>query len=137
MKHLITAIFILFCTSVYSAETRVIRVIDGDTIEVSANWLPKELGSSLRLRVYGVDTPEKAPRAKCDTEAAKGAAATQFTKDTIEQGKQIKVAFKQWDKFGGRILGDIIIDGNSLREMLIVKGMAREYFGEKKQSWCN
>jgi endonuclease YncB( thermonuclease family) len=42
-----------------------------------------------------------------------------------------------WDKFGGRVLGDIILNGQSLRTMLIQNGFAREYFGEAKQSWCN
>jgi endonuclease YncB( thermonuclease family) len=41
-----------------------------------------------------------------------------------------------WDKFGGRVLGDIILNGKSLREMLIANGYARAYFGEAKQSWC-
>ena len=41
------------------------------------------------------------------------------------------------DKFGGRVLGDILLDGQSLRAMLIQNGFAREYFGEAKQSWCN
>ena len=30
----------------------------------------------------------------------------------------------------------IIIDGKSLRYMLIEKGFAREYYGDKKESWC-
>ena len=42
-----------------------------------------------------------------------------------------------WDKFGGRVLGDLLLDGQSLRQMLIANGYAREYFGEAKQSWCN
>jgi endonuclease YncB( thermonuclease family) len=42
-----------------------------------------------------------------------------------------------WDKYGGRVLGDVILDGKSLRQMLITNGFAREYYGEAKQSWCN
>jgi endonuclease YncB( thermonuclease family) len=34
-------------------------------------------------------------------------------------------------------LGDILLDGKSLRQMLIQNGFAREYYGEAKQSWCN
>ena len=40
-----------------------------------------------------------------------------------------------WDKFGGRVLGDLIIDGKSLRQLLLDNGYAREYYGDKKQSW--
>jgi endonuclease YncB( thermonuclease family) len=35
------------------------------------------------------------------------------------------------------VLGDIILDGQSLRALLIQNGYAREYYGEAKQSWCN
>jgi endonuclease YncB( thermonuclease family) len=41
-----------------------------------------------------------------------------------------------WDKYGGRVLGDVIVDGKSLRNLLITQGPAREYYGDKKQSWC-
>jgi endonuclease YncB( thermonuclease family) len=37
-----------------------------------------------------------------------------------------------WDKYGGRVLGDVILNGQSLRQMLIVNGYAREYYGEAK-----
>jgi endonuclease YncB( thermonuclease family) len=33
-------------------------------------------------------------------------------------------------------LGDVILNGQSLRGLLIVNGYAREYYGEAKQSWC-
>jgi endonuclease YncB( thermonuclease family) len=42
-----------------------------------------------------------------------------------------------WDKYGGRVLGDVLLDGKSLRAELISQGFAREYYGEAKQSWCN
>ena len=40
-----------------------------------------------------------------------------------------------WDKYGGRVLGDIIIDGQSLRKLLLDNGFAREYYGTKKELW--
>jgi len=88
------------------------------------------------LRVFGVDTPEKGHRAKCPSEAQRGAAATEFTKQAIANSKQRQVALMDWDKYGGRVLGDIILDGRSLRAELIQRGFAREYYGEAKTSWC-
>ena len=41
-----------------------------------------------------------------------------------------------WEKFGGRVLGDVFVDGQSLRKLLITNGFAREYYGEAKTSWC-
>ena len=116
---------------------KVTRVIDGDTVEFEAKFLPPELGDKLKIRVLGVDTPEKAPRAKCEKEAAAGLAATEFSKKAIANGKKVTIEIKEWDKFGGRVLGDVIIDGQKLSEMLISKGLARPYFGEAKKSWCD
>ncbi len=48
----------------------VVRVIDGDTVVVDASTdLPPEL-AELKVRLRGVDTPEKGGRAKCDEERA-------------------------------------------------------------------
>lgn len=113
------------------------RVVDGDTVGFEANYLPAPLKPELRLRVYGVDTPEKGFRAKCDSEAQRGAAATEFTKKLVEKSKKRQVVLMDWDKFGGRVLGDLLLDGQSLRQQLIANGFAREYYGEAKTSWCN
>jgi endonuclease YncB( thermonuclease family) len=116
----------------------VTRVVDGDTVEFSAPFLPAPLKPKLAVRVFGVDTPEKGFRAKCESEAKRGADATAFTKKVISESKTARVAIIDWDKFGGRVLGDIILDNNvSLRGLLIQNGFAREYYGEAKQSWCN
>jgi endonuclease YncB( thermonuclease family) len=114
------------------------RVIDGDTVEFSAPFLPLPLKPRLAVRVFGVDTPEKGFRAQCESEKQRGEAASAFTKKVITESKTAKVALIDWDKFGGRVLGDIILDNNvSLRALLIQNGFAREYYGEAKQSWCN
>ena len=51
--------------------------------------------------------------------------------------KNITCEFVKHDKFGGRLLGNIYIDGVSLADILIKAGLAREYHGEKKKSWCD
>lgn len=116
----------------------VTRVIDGDTVEFAAPFLPPPIKPRLAVRVFGVDTPEKGHRAQCPSEAQRGEAASVFTKKVITESKTARVAIIDWDKFGGRVLGDIILDNNvSLRALLIQNGFAREYYGEAKQSWCN
>ena len=122
-------------SKVYDFE--ITRVIDGDTVEFKADFLPAPLKPVLSIRVYGVDTPEKSWRGQCDKEKKMGEEASKFTAKLIKDAKKIQVAIMEWDKFGGRVLGDIIIDGKSLTKMLIEKGYAREYYGDKKQSWCN
>ena len=113
------------------------RVIDGDTVVIQANYLPKPLRPEISVRIYGVDTPEKGFRAKCKEEDDRGHAATEFTTAAVKAATKRQVSLIEWDKFGGRILGDIILDGKSLRKMLIDQDMAREYFGDAKKSWCD
>ena len=115
----------------------IVRVSDGDTVVVQTVFLPAPLKPELAIRVYGVDTPEKGFRAKCPSEDQRGQAASKFTKDAVAKATKRQVVIYAWDKFGGRVLGDILLDGNSLRAQLITNGFAREYYGDAKQSWCN
>lgn len=118
-------------------DAQIVRVNDGDTVVIAAPFLPAPLKPELAIRIYGVDTPEKGFRAQCPSEDARGQAATEFTKKAVVGSSKRQVVLYGWDKFGGRVLGDIILDGQSLRTKLIQNGFAREYFGEAKQSWCN
>ena len=113
------------------------RVVDGDTVAFHAPFLPAPLKQELSIRVFGVDTPEKGHRAQCPSEAARGAAATEFTKKLVAAAQQRQMVLMAWDKYGGRVLGDVILNGQSLRGLLIANGFAREYYGEAKTSWCN
>ncbi len=145
MKKIITTIVAMLAVTAFAQkqpqgvtyDAQIIRVNDGDTVVIAAPFLPPPLKQELAVRVYGVDTPEKGFRAKCPQEDARGQAASKFTKDAVASSQKRQVVLYDWDKFGGRVLGDIILNGQSLRSMLIQNGYAREYFGEAKQSWCN
>jgi endonuclease YncB( thermonuclease family) len=106
-------------------------------VAFQADFLPAPLKKELSIRVFGVDTPEKGFRAQCASEAQRGEAASAFTKAAVANSQKRQVVLMDWDKYGGRVLGDVILNGQSLRQMLIANGFAREYYGEAKQSWCN
>jgi endonuclease YncB( thermonuclease family) len=112
------------------------RVVDGDTVAFRADWLPDPLKKELSIRVFGVDTPEKGHRAGCPAEAQRGEMASAYTKQLVAAAKTRQIALMGWDKYGGRVLGDVILNGVSLRQSLIQNGFAREYYGEAKTSWC-
>lgn len=132
-------LLLLLLSTVVQAETYdypITRVIDGDTVEFKAPFLPAPLKPLLSIRVLGVDTPEKGHRAMCPEEAALGESASKFTKKLVADSKSIQVTILKWDKYGGRVLGDVLLDGKILSEELIKQGYARPYFGDKKESWC-
>jgi endonuclease YncB( thermonuclease family) len=117
-------------------DAQILRVSDGDTIVIAAPFLPAPLKPELAVRIYGVDTPEKGFRAQCPQEDQRAQMASKYTSQLIAQGGKIQVTLYAWDKFGGRVLGDIIVNGQSVRAGLIQNGLAREYYGDAKQSWC-
>ena len=145
MKNFIAlAIALVFASPVLSQktpvgvtyDTTIVRAVDGDTVIIAAPYLPAPLKPELSVRIFGVDTPEKGFRGKCKSEKQRGEQASTFTKDVIKATKKHQVVLYDWDKFGGRVLGDILLDGMSLRDLLIKNGFARAYFGDAKQSWC-
>ena len=144
MKNFIALALILLATPAIAQktpvgvtyDTTIVRAVDGDTIVVAAPYLPAPLKPELGVRIFGVDTPEKSFRAKCTSEKVRGEQASVFVKDLIAGTKKQQVVLYDWDKFGGRVLGDILLDGMSLRALLIKNGFAREYYGDAKQSWC-
>lgn len=146
MKKLLTILMLSVCAISAHAQKQkagvtyeviLTRVVDGDTVAFQANWLPEPLKKELSIRVFGVDTPEKGHRAKCEMENQRGQAASAFTKQLINTSQKRQIVLMDWDKYGGRVLGDVILDGKSLRNELIANGYAREYYGEAKTSWCN
>jgi endonuclease YncB( thermonuclease family) len=144
MKKLILLLLVVPCLVLAQPKQKpgvtydavITRVIDGDTVAFHAPFLPDPLKKELSIRVFGVDTPEKGHRAQCESENARGQAATAFTKNAIAQATQRQIVLMDWDKYGGRVLGDVLLNGQSLRGLLIVNGYAREYYGEAKTSWC-
>jgi endonuclease YncB( thermonuclease family) len=105
---------------------KIIRVSDGDTIVIAAPFLPAPLKPQLAVRIYGVDTPEKGHRAQCPAEAAAAERASAWTKTLVASSAQHQVILYKWDKFGGRVIGDIVVNGQSVRRGLIANGQDRK-----------
>lgn len=114
---------------------QVTRVIDGDTIEFIIPDLPKEL-SKMKLRIEGIDTPENGNRAKCEKEKLLAKEAKDYAKSVINDAADVGITISKWDKYGGRVIGDLIVNGRSFREIMLNKKLAKPYVGGKKESWC-
>ena len=122
----------------YEYRCKIVRVVDGDTVDVDIDlgfgvWLHKE-----RVRLHGIDTPESRTR---DLEEKKyGLLAKQMIKNFMPVGSmQTLVTTK--DKAGkfGRILGKFVIyDKKTDAQMTINDWMIREhhavaYHGQSKE----
>ena len=119
--------------------TEINRVLDGDTIDVTID-LGFELYKKERVRVAGVDTPEKRTRDLEEKEL--GIDATNWLKkkleDTIEgDGDELTIRTELVGGQGkyGRLLGWLYINEEtvSLNEQMITEGFAWAYDGGTKQ----
>ena len=117
--------------------TEINRVLDGDTIDVTID-LGFDLYKKERVRVAGVDTPEKRTRDLEEKEL--GIDATNWLKqkleDTIAGDEELSIRTELKGGVGkyGRLLGWLYIGDAevSLNEQMIKEGYAWEYDGGTK-----
>jgi len=118
--------------------TEIVKVLDGDTIDVLID-LGFDLFKKERVRIAGVDTPEK--RTRDLEEKALGIDATNWLKEkldsTIAGDDELTIRTELVGGVGkyGRLLGWLYIgDGDvSLNEKMIEEGYAWAYDGGTKQ----
>jgi len=118
--------------------TEINKVVDGDTIDVTID-LGFDLYKKERVRVAGIDTPEK--RTRDLEEKALGIDATNWLKEKLEStlagDDELSVRTELVGGVGkyGRLLGWLYIgDADlSLNEQMIAEGYAWSYDGGTKQ----
>ena len=118
--------------------TEINRVVDGDTIDVTID-LGFDLYKKERVRVAGVDTPEK--RTRDLEEKALGIDATNWIKEKLEGALNgddeltIRTELKGGVGKYGRLLGWLYIGDEevSINEQMIDEGYAWSYDGGTKQ----
>lgn len=135
MSAFIVGCLISMCANAQSCDSITLTdVVDGDTLRASINGLPEPLNRVL-MRVNGIDTPEI--KGKCRKEKEMALAAKKFLADELSMADTISLKDLKWDKYGGRILAEVYLNGNSVKETMIKAGYAVEYHGEKKVNrWC-
>jgi len=118
--------------------TKINRVVDGDTIDVTID-LGFDLYKKERVRIAGVDTPEK--RTRDLEEKALGIDATNWMKEQLEDAINgeseltIRTELKGGMGKYGRLLGWLYVgDADiSLNEAMIIAGYAWSYDGGTKK----
>ena len=120
----------------YEYRCKVVKIIDGDTVDVDIDlgfgvWMHKE-----RVRLFGIDTPESRTR---DLEEKKyGLAAKKFLTEMLDDdgGIILKTHKDKTGKFG-RILGELWRTTNyadqSINNYMIDKHHAVMYLGQSKE----
>jgi len=119
----------------YEYRSSLVKIIDGDTIDVDLDLGFAVVLKKQRIRLYGINTPESRTR---DLEEKRyGLAAKARLRELLEVAETIVVKTaidkKARGKYG-RILGTIYADDINVNEKLLEEGHAIEYFGGKKQT---
>ena len=117
--------------------TKINRVVDGDTIDVTID-LGFDLAKKERVRIAGVDTPEKRTRDK--EEKALGIDATNWMKEKLNEALKgddnlvIRTELVGGVGKYGRLLGWLYIGDEdlSINEQMIAEGYAWAYDGGTK-----
>lgn len=117
----------------YEYSCTVERVVDGDTIDVVLD-LGFDILYKSRVRLYGIDTPES--RTRDLDEKARGKLAGAFLKNAIDNGTKVVIQTKLKDSRGkfGRVLGDVVVDGVNINQLMVENYHAAAYFGQSKEA---
>ena len=123
--------------ALYYAE--VIRVIDGDTIDVRVELWPG-LQAIYAVRVRGIDTPE-VRGAKCEAEQLWGEEAKAQVEKLYDVGSMIRVDSVERDPFFGRVVADVRRWRSDrwlyLADELVERGLAEAWTPEMPDvDWC-
>ena len=118
--------------NMYEYRVEIVKVIDGDTVDVNIDlgfgvWIHKE-----RVRLYGIDTPES--RTSDKEEKVYGLMAKDFLIEWISAGN-VTLKTKTYDAKGkfGRILGELWVFDTNLNQKMIDEHHAVAYHGQSKQ----
>jgi len=114
----------------WTYRAKVVRVIDGDTVDVDIDlgfgiWQKNE-----RVRIMGIDTPESRTRNKIEKKfglAAKAKLKSILGKITVLKTTINKKGVDMKGKFG-RVLGDFLQDDKSVAKIMCETGHAVPYF---------
>ena len=112
-------------------EATLVKVVDGDTVDVDIHLGFNVALSKQRIRIMGIDAPES--RTSDPTEKVFGLAAKSRVKELLnEELLQLVTTDQQHEKFG-RILGDFRIGDRLMTDILVEEGYAVRYNGGNKE----
>ena len=113
---------------------RVIDVYDGDTVTVV--FFIGDVPVKYKIRLIGIDTPEiRMAKGKMKIEKIAAKKCRDFLKALI-QDHIVDILIHRWDKYGGRLVGDVYMDLNTnISNLMINNGYGVPYDGGTKHKW--
>lgn len=112
-----------------------VKNYDADTATFFIPDVHPLLGEKISIRVRGIDTAERKGKNPCEKDRAFAAQAV--VGKALETAKRIDLVNVDRDKYF-RILADVIVDGKSIKDILLESNLGYSYNGGTKQNvnWC-
>ncbi|MGJ8569090.1 MAG: thermonuclease family protein [Hoeflea sp.] len=108
---------------------QIVRIIDGDTLEVDAHpWPGHAVRVSVRLR--GIDTPER--RSRCPGQRAAASMARNELERLVSGVSTVELINVAGGKYYGRVLADMKAGARDVASAMLASGHARPYQGGKR-----
>ena len=114
--------------------TKINRIHDGDTLNVTISDWPPIVGTDIPIRISGIDTPEmssKDPKIKSLALKAKN-----HLMYLLANGKVIELRNIKRDKYF-RLDAELYIDNADVAADMIKLGLAKQYNGGTKSPWTS
>ena len=109
---------------------QIVRIIDGDTLEVDAHpWPGHAVRVSVRLR--GIDTPER--RSRCPGQRAAAQLARNELERLVSGVPTVELINVAGGKYYGRVLADMKAGSRDIASAMLASGLARPYQGGKRR----
>ena len=125
----------------YKYRAKVLRIIDGDTMDVDLDLGFDVVLAKQRVRLYGIVTPESRTRDKVEKKF--GLISKDYVKKRCPVGSKVIIGTHVGDERGkfGRILGEVfaidqetnVIEETSINRKMINESYAVEYHGQAKE----
>ena len=135
-------VFFLFIPAFAQNLWKVVKISDGDTV-----WVKREGERKIKIRVWGIDTPEKYYSRKLKREAARcrvsvremrklGIMASEHAEELFaEKGRKVRIEFRGRGYYG-RYLGILYFpDGTDYGKQMILDGYACVYRRSTKEEY--
>lgn len=121
----------------YDYNCTIVRIVDGDTMDIDIDLGFGIIMTSQRVRVAGIDTPES--RTRDLVEKQFGLASKKRAEELLPIGSK-QVLLSRLDRSGdvargkfGRILGDFQIGDSTFAKIMLDEGQAAPYEGGSKE----
>lgn len=110
----------------------VVSVYDGDTFRANVEGWPPIVGSSMAIRIAGIDTPElRDPNPEV---RALARIARAFTTARLRGASTIELRHIRRGKYF-RLVADVMVDGESVGRALLEADLAKPYDGGRRPPW--